>query len=181
MLVNLTSVLTSEGKTEQLQLNPELEECIHLSNPYRIVHKEPLKLTLSNTGVGKAHIAGETSLVVMLHCDRCLTDVEYTFDLSFSREVISPDHDKITDTEDTDSIEEESNFMEGYELNVENLVSNELLINWPMKVLCREDCRGICIQCGKDLNTGTCDCDTFVPDPRMAAIQDIFNANNKEV
>ncbi len=42
------------------------------------------------------------------------------------------------------------------------------------------DSKGICRQCGRDLNTGTCDCDTFVPDPRMAVIKDIFNGN-KEV
>ena len=58
---------------------------------------------------------------------------------------------------------------------VEELLRNEIVINWPMKILCRPDCRGICRQCGQDLNTGTCDCDTFVPDPRMAVIKDIFN------
>ena len=49
-----------------------------------------------------------------------------------------------------------------------------------MKILCKPDCKGICPTCGRDLNTGTCDCDNFVPDPRMAAIKDIFEAD-KEV
>ena len=49
-----------------------------------------------------------------------------------------------------------------------------------MKILCKEDCKGLCSVCGKDLNEGKCDCDTFVPDPRMAAIMDIFR-ENKEV
>ncbi len=48
------------------------------------------------------------------------------------------------------------------------------------QVLCRPDCKGICKKCGHNLNDGDCGCDTFVPDPRMAAIKDIFNAN-KEV
>ena len=50
----------------------------------------------------------------------------------------------------------------------------------PVKVLCRPDCKEICKKCGHNLNDGDCGCDTFVPDPRMAAIKDIFNAN-KEV
>jgi uncharacterized protein len=70
--------------------------------------------------------------------------------------------------------------MDGYQLNVDDLLTNEIVINWPMKVLCKPDCKGICRQCGKDLNTGTCGCDTFVPDPRMAVIKDIFDAS-KEV
>ncbi|MDE7017325.1 MAG: DUF177 domain-containing protein, partial [Lachnospiraceae bacterium] len=65
-------------------------------------------------------------------------------------------------------------------LDVEGLLNNEIIINWPRKVLCRPDCKGICLQCGKDLNVGSCECDTFVPDPRMAVIKDIFSAN-KEV
>ena len=76
--------------------------------------------------------------------------------------------------------DDEQNFMEGYELNVVNLVNNEILMSWPMKVLCKPQCKGICTVCGKDLNTGECGCDTFVPDPRWAALKDIFNAN-KEV
>ncbi len=70
--------------------------------------------------------------------------------------------------------------MEGYHLNVDELINNELLLNWPMKILCKEDCKGICKVCGKNLNDGACGCDDFVPDPRMAAIKDLFNAN-KEV
>ena len=49
-----------------------------------------------------------------------------------------------------------------------------------MKFLCRPDCKGLCSVCGKDLNEGACGCDTFVPDPRLAAIRDILNGD-KEV
>ena len=94
--------------------------------------------------------------------------------LQFSYEVFSPDN--LGELEEDD----EQNFMEGYELNVVNLVNNEILMSWPMKVLCKPQCKGICTVCGKDLNTGECGCDTFVPDPRWAALKDIFNAN-KEV
>ena len=51
---------------------------------------------------------------------------------------------------------------------------NELSLYLPMKVLCKDDCKGICSRCGANLNKGDCGCDTWVPDPRMAAIQDIF-------
>ena len=70
--------------------------------------------------------------------------------------------------------------MTGFEIDVDELICHEIWVNWPMKVLCRPDCRGICSVCGRDLNEGTCTCDTFVPDPRLAAIKDILNAD-KEV
>ena len=74
----------------------------------------------------------------------------------------------------------EQSFMDGWQLDVEAFVYDEILVNWPAKILCKEDCKGICPVCGQNRNLKECGCDTFVPDPRMAAIQDIFNAN-KEV
>ena len=70
---------------------------------------------------------------------------------------------------------DEQPFLNGYNLDVDQLVCNELLLSLPMKVLCREDCKGICNRCGANLNIETCDCDTRALDPRMSVIQDIFN------
>ena len=89
-------------------------------------------------------------------------------------EVVSPDYTG----ERTDDAS--SSVMEGYHLNVDELINDELLLEWPTKILCREDCKGICKICGRNLNDGECGCDDFVPDPRLAVIKDLFNAN-KEV
>ncbi len=50
----------------------------------------------------------------------------------------------------------------GFELDVDKLVYAEILVNWPMRVLCKDDCKGICKVCGMNLNKGTCSCDSFV-------------------
>ena len=60
-------------------------------------------------------------------------------------------------------------------------MESEISFNMPTKILCKPDCKGICKVCGKNLNEGDCGCDQFVPDPRMAAIKDIYDAFNKEV
>ena len=70
--------------------------------------------------------------------------------------------------------------MKKLELDTEAFIYNEMIMSLPMKVLCKETCKGLCPVCGKNRNMGDCGCDTFVPDPRLAAIKDIFNAN-KEV
>ena len=140
---------------------------------YSVVFKEPVAMTFTNLAIGKVLVEGEGSLSFELKCDRCLKTVLYEMNLQFSYEVFSPDIP-------SENEDDEQNFMEGYELNVVNLVNNEILMSWPMKVLCKPQCKGICTVCGKDLNTGECGCDTFVPDPRWAALKDIFNAN-KEV
>jgi uncharacterized protein len=70
---------------------------------------------------------------------------------------------------------EETDYLIGFELDVDKLVYAEILVNWPMKVLCKEDCEGICKVCGANLNKGDCGCQRTELDPRMAAIQDIFS------
>lgn len=174
MLVNLTDVFTNEGQVQELTVSYDADTFTNQLGTFSIKEKSPVALKLSNIGQSKALVEGNVKLTFALSCDRCLRDVDYTFDLSFDSEVVSPDCTSV-DTDD-----DSSDFMEGYHLNVDELVNNEILLNWPMKILCKEDCRGICKVCGKNLNDGDCGCDDFVPDPRMAAIKDIFNAN-KEV
>ncbi len=175
MLINLTDVLTSEGKTEELQVPIEMTSFSNGVEEYPIVEKSPVQFRLSNMERGKARIEGSAKVVLKMNCDRCLKEVNEEISLDFFREVFAPDEL----AEGTDEKSDQT-FMEGYQLNVEDLINNEILLSLPMKVLCRSDCKGICTMCGKNLNKGECGCDTFIPDPRMAMIKDIFNAN-KEV
>ena len=173
MKVNLTDVFLNEGKILALEVPYEKEVFESQVGSFTIKEKTPVKLKISNIGQSKALVEGQISLTMAMNCARCLKDVDYTFDLELSEEVVSPDNASFQEDDDM-------NFMDGYHLDVEVLVDNEILLNWPMKILCKESCKGICKMCGKNLNDGDCGCDDFVPDPRMAAIKDIFNAN-KEV
>ena len=175
MFVNLTDVFTSEDKVITMQAEVEMNEISTGREVYKLTEKSPMNLTFTNIGKGKARIDGQAEVALGMNCDRCLKPVSEKVILNFSREVYAPDA-----VGEMSEEEDDQNFMDGYQLNVEDLLINEIIINWPMKVLCKPECKGICRQCGKDLNTGTCSCDTFVPDPRMAVIKDIFNAN-KEV
>ena len=56
------------------------------------------------------------------------------------------------------------------ELDLRTMVREELLLAAPAYLLCREDCRGLCARCGKDLNDGPCSCEPE-PDPRWAALR----------
>ncbi len=175
MLVNLTDIFSSEQKVETKEIILDLNSISMNGSRYELLNKEPIKLRMKNIGKGKAVINAVTSLTLQLACDRCLKPVEYSMELDVEQEVISPEYLGEVD-EDAD----QTSFMDGYQLNVDELIYSDIVLNWPMKILCREDCKGICRICGKDLNTGECGCDTFVPSPGLAGIKEIFNAN-KEV
>lgn len=174
MLVNLSDVLTSEERHLSLEVPLEMMCFDGGAGRFEIAEKTPVTLDVSNIENGKARIQGHVRLTFRTACDRCLTEVPTVLDLDFERVALS------TETAEEDEAADDMDFMEDDQLNVETLVYDEIIGNWPAKVLCREDCRGICPVCGQNRNERECGCDTFVPDPRMAVIQDIFNAN-KEV
>lgn len=175
MLWNLSDVMTSEGKVTTAAIPLEMTSFTSRLGSFPVTESSPVNLQFTNTGKGRVRIEGDVKLTFGTACDRCLTEVPTRLTLQFDRTVYSPDFSSGEDEERDDLC-----FMEGYELDVETFVYNEILLNWPMKILCRPDCRGVCPVCGRNLNEGECGCDTFVPDPRMAVLKDIFNAN-KEV
>ncbi len=177
MFINLTEVLTSEDKVLTMQTETDMKEVTVGGEVFEILEKSPVCLTLTNIGKGRAAVEGQAEIMLAMKCDRCLKPVEEKLVLQFSREVHAPD---VYLEHMDEEAEDDQSFMDGYQLNVEDLLNNEIIINWPSKILCKPDCRGICMKCGRNLNTGTCECDTFIPDPRMSVIKDIFYAD-KEV
>ena len=174
MFVNLTDMLTNEDRVVSMQAETEITEVSVGGEKYPVLASSPVSFVFTNIGKGRARIEGKADFVFSAGCDRCLKPVEESREICFTREVWAPDMAA------EPSVYEEQPFMEGFQLNVEDLLISEIVTSWPMKILCKPDCKGICPICGRDPNTGMCDCDTFVPDPRMAAIKDIFEAD-KEV
>ena len=74
MLLNLTDVFTSEGKTDTKTVPLELTEFQCQAGCFAVVGKSPVQIRMSNLGVGRALITGNVSLTLQMSCDRCLTE-----------------------------------------------------------------------------------------------------------
>lgn len=175
MLMNLSEVLAEPHKTIVQDLTSEMET-VHIGGKQFFIDEiSPIHLKVEYTGEKRIRISGNVSLKVRIPCDRCLEDVLTELDLEIEKNVnLSVDCD--ADEDDSD----EANYIDGYHLDVEQLLYNEILVGWPMKVLCSEDCKGICSVCGQNLNQGSCDCEDTGLDPRMSVIRDLYK-NFKEV
>lgn len=98
-------------------------------------------------------------------CDRCLKPCREAQEHHFSEEF------RRTGDEMAD---EDTNLFEGDLIDLTELVRDTVLAAQPLSKLCRPDCKGLCPVCGADLNEGDCGCDRFVPDQRMAALQELL-------
>lgn len=169
MHIHLSDSLTHEQETKVYTVELGFDVFDNGAGSYPVRDKEPVKIQVTNTGDKKLLIEARTSFSLMIPCDRCLEEVRIPFSFSISRMA-----DFKEDKEESGESEEES-YIEGYTLDVDALVRDELFVHMPMKVLCSEDCKGICSRCGANLNHGNCGCDVTELDPRMAVIRDIFS------
>lgn len=175
MLINLSDVLSDQHKPVEETVSLEMDEFRMKSGAFPIIRKEPVHVIVTHMKGKELQIQAETKVTVLIPCDRCLEEVEQEFPFTLTKYV-----DLGTPDAELKEGFDESNFIDGYYLDVDKMLYNEILIGWPTKVLCSEDCKGICNVCGQNLNMGTCDCEDTGLDPRMSVVRDLFK-NFKEV
>lgn len=118
-------------------------------------------------------LRGEVKARISAPCDRCLNEVtipvESTFDLFYAPAVASAGQGG-----ERELFERDLDFAvyENDQINLDELVLEQLELGLPSRVLCREECRGLCPQCGADLNVEQCQCKPEI-DPRWRALADI--------
>ena len=93
-------------------------------------------------------------------CDRCLKEVETSAKLPFEEKFAS------YETED-------ATLFSGDEINLTEIVRDIILSSEPISHLCKENCKGLCKICGKDLNEGDCACDRRTVDPRFSVLENL--------
>ena len=177
MFINLSSVLSEPHRSIEETVSLTLDEIRMKRGIFPIVAKDDVCVKVTYIKDKQLEIQGNTKLQIEIPCDRCLEPVTEEFEMDFTKRVdlsVSDEDNMFSDEFD------ESNYIDGYTLDVDMLVYNEVLIGWPTKILCSEDCKGICNVCGQNLNQGTCNCEDTSLDPRMSVIRDVFK-NFKEV
>jgi len=97
-------------------------------------------------------------------CNRCLEEYSSSLEVPFSEEFREMTVEKN---------EEDNDFScyQGDEIDITELVRESLLLAEPLKTLCREDCKGLCLHCGTNLNLTSCSCLESIVDPRLAVLQ----------
>jgi len=116
---------------------------------------------------------GELKTSVELPCARCLEPVvekiERKFDLLYRPQGVDAGKEELSVT----GAEAEIGYYQGEGLLLEDALREQVLLALPLKVICREDCKGLCPHCGANLNDGQCSCADPPEDPRWTALKDL--------
>ena len=171
MKISIKDITSLPDQSKKFTGAVDICDFSYLGSDFSINHIEPFDVVLSMIGSGKLHITFDTKCSILGQCDRCLGDVTFEIPVSADETVEVSEGQVVTD----DDIGPYS-FVDGEEINIDELILNEILVNFPAKILCQDDCKGICPVCGKNRNIEPCGCDDTVLDPRMAQFLDVFNS-----
>jgi uncharacterized protein len=169
MRIELENLERSKGDFAHVyqpeDLNP-VDERVSLIAPAAVNGK----VRLSDNQV---FVNGNVETRAQVECDRCLKPVEIPVNADFTLEYIGGSEYESREAAELTEEELSVSVFDGEAIDVDEIVKEQILLAVPTRMLCREDCKGICPECGADKNTGECNCVTNEIDPRWAALKDL--------
>lgn len=176
MLVSISELVKTPGERKVVLMNEALppESGIELATPVTG------KITLTNTGT-LLLVSGKVRAEVVTPCSRCLENATIPVETEILEEFrlnpgAGPEGQTTVDSEfeeDVESLVTESG------IDLQELARQALLVAMPLQPLCKEDCVGLCPQCGRNLNLGECGCAEALPDSPFAKLANLLDKDGK--
>ncbi|MGN0452968.1 MAG: YceD family protein [Ruminococcus sp.] len=164
MIFDLKEVFEGEGVSKSLDFKLDLRD-IAVDGVHPFSSEACVTATACNkTGIVSLSIKAE--FVYSRPCDRCMKPLSETMTYTFSHRLVQ----SLYGDDDDDYIETPD-----YRLELEDLVTSDILLELPLKFLCSDGCKGLCPKCGQDLNEGNCSCGKRTVDPRLEVLRQLID------
>lgn len=153
------------------------EEVAQAGDAYRIAAPVRLELEI-HKDKERFRLEGRVRTELELPCSRCLEPFRMSVDAPFDLRYLPASEMATEEEREVQDEDIETSYYRDDRIDLNELMREQFYLALPMKPLCREDCRGLCVQCGTNLNTGTCECAPAWEDPRLAPLRSL--AKTKE-
>lgn len=125
---------------------------------------------------GTVFIKGSFSALIDICCSRCLENTKLSIGSDFAYTLIPAKAEASEDLE-LKPEELEISYYQGDFIDLAPIICEQIILQIPIKVLCSSDCRGLCQQCGTNLNVSSCNCRSDHLDSRMAVLKNFVIKN----
>ena len=164
MLLGLSKIMDMPGATVPFSTSVDLSD-LQYGNSFPVTEPVTAEGQVRNTA-GVLVMTGCIQTTIHGTCDRCATE--------FDRQVEFPlDVVLVTELANEENEDEWVFPLEGDSADLDDIVRTVFVLNLDSKLLCKEDCQGLCCRCGKNLNDGPCSCQKEL-DPRFAALKQLL-------
>ena len=164
MLLGLSKIIDSPGASVSFSTSVDLSD-LRYGVSYPVTEPVKAEGMVRNTA-GVMVMTGSITTCIHGTCDRCAAE--------FDREIDLPiDVVLVTELSNEDNEDEWVFPLEGDSADLDDIVRTVFVLNLDSKLLCKEDCKGLCHRCGTNLNHGPCTCQKEL-DPRFAALKQLL-------
>ena len=139
----------------------------------------PLRTALRALRIGDlVEMDGNIETSVRLPCSRCLQPFETPLKSSFALTYMQQVADMVEDTEPQQEIELNAEdmgivYFQGEKINLKDAIQEQVVLEFPLRPLCKSDCKGLCPKCGADLNEAPCDCEQRPSSGKFAVLKNL--------
>ena len=164
MLLGLSKIIDCPGASVPFSTSVDLSD-LRYGNSYPVTEPIEASGTVRNTA-GVLVMTGSIKTTIHGTCDRCASDFDR--DIDFPIDVVL-----VTELANEENEDEWVFPLEGDSADLEDIVRTVFVLNLDSKLLCKDDCKGLCCRCGRNLNDGPCNCQKEL-DPRFAALKQLL-------
>jgi len=132
-----------------------------------------LSLDIQKAGERKFMVRGKVEGTLLLRCDRCLNEFPRKAEIDFMSFFSLPAGQTPESEVELNEEDLDVEFRAEEEIDVLDIVREQILLDLPMKRVCREGCKGLCVKCGSDLNEGPCGCEREVGHPAFEKLKEL--------
>ena len=165
MLLGLSKIIDCPGQSIPYSASIDLSD-LRYGESYPVTEPVSAQGVVRNTA-GVLVMTGSLHTTIHGVCDRCANEFEK--DVEFPIDVVL-----VTELSNEENEDEWVFPLKGDCVDLEEIIRTVFVLNLDSKLLCKDDCKGLCCRCGKNLNDGPCDCPKEL-DPRLAALQQLLD------
>ncbi|MBQ5398321.1 MAG: DUF177 domain-containing protein [Ruminococcus sp.] len=164
MLLQLKEVFLNDGSRQRFDYSLPMSD-FEISGDYPF--KSPVKVSAEAVNrAGLVELKINAVFDYTTRCDRCFEEItkhmEQVFVHGLATSLIDDENDDYIETPD-------------YTLELDEVVISDIVLNLPSKMLCKDDCKGLCPVCGKNLNLSDCGCDSQPVDSRLEILKQLID------
>jgi uncharacterized protein len=138
---------------------------------YRVAAPVDLTMDVHKMGQDAFRVAGRARTRLELDCSRCVEPFQVPVDTAFELRYVPQDQNSGEGEREVADEDLSTAYYRDGMLDVVEMLREQFQLALPMKPLCADDCRGLCPQCGANLNSANCDCRPKWEDPRLAPLK----------
>lgn len=169
MIIELFSVKDSPHKFE-FSLSPaeiELEQ-----ENVKLIETVKITGELAK-GIAQVDVGGVIDAKAEIECTRCLQPIEKKLEIPFKATFIAPEDLTKEKESELNESDLDVSVYENDKIDMTELVREQIILNLPEQIFCREDCKGLCAKCGENRNLIDCKCEEKEIDPRWSALKNL--------